>query len=418
MNDTQCGIDFGTSNSAVAIGSSGKVSLVELEDKNVTLPTAVFFNVEEGRTVFGREAVSEYLDGYTGRLMRSLKSILGSDLILDATQIGHKKINFSDIIGLFIGHIKTVSEQKIGKPCENVVLGRPVFFVDNDEAADKRAENELKAIALAQGFKNVSFEFEPIAAARDYESVIEREELVLVVDIGGGTSDFSLIRLSPESRHKDDRTSDILANAGVHIGGTDFDKKFSLATVMPQLGYQTTLRNGLSMPLSPYHTLATWHLINSLYTPKSKTFLKGIYAESQEKHLVSRLLHVVDHHKGHELANKIESAKITLSGADSTSLDLSFIEKEWSMNLVQNDLKNAAEKDVERIIDVAVKMVEHIATIKSGDIHTIFMTGGSTGLPGFTEGIQGAFPAAKIFMGDKFSSVAKGLGISAMRRYR
>lgn len=128
MNDTQCGIDFGTSNSAVAIGSGGKMSLVQLEDKSVTIPTAVFFNVEEGRTVFGREAVTEYLDGYSGRLMRSLKSILGSDLILDATQIGHKKINFSEIIGLFIGHIKAVSEKQIGKSCENVVLGRPVFF--------------------------------------------------------------------------------------------------------------------------------------------------------------------------------------------------------------------------------------------------------------------------------------------------
>ncbi|WP_144430954.1 Hsp70 family protein, partial [Pseudomonas syringae pv. coryli] len=229
MNDQSparaCGIDFGTSNSTVGWQRPGMESLIALEDDKITLPSVVFFNMEERRPVYGRLALHEYLEGYEGRLMRSLKSLLGSKLIKHDTSVLGTAMPFKDLLALFIGELKKRAEQTAGREFEQVVLGRPVHFVDDDAQADQEAEDTLAEVARKIGFKDVSFQFEPIAAAFDYESTIQDEELVLIVDIGGGTSDFSLVRLAPERRTHADREQDILATGGVHIGGTDFDKQ-------------------------------------------------------------------------------------------------------------------------------------------------------------------------------------------------
>lgn len=413
-----CGIDFGTSNSALSAGRSGSPRLIPLEGGHVTIPSAIFFNVEERSTAFGRQGITQYLDGYTGRLMRALKSILGSSLMNDTTQIGYERVSFSHVIGLFIGHIKAQAESSLGYDLPNLVMGRPVHFVDGDGVADKRAEDELRAIAVGQGFKAIEFEYEPIAAARDYEATLNREELVLIVDIGGGTSDFSVIRLSPAARDRADRYQDILANAGVHLGGTDFDRKFSLASVMPEMGYKSFLTSGLDMPLMHYQTLATWHLINSLYTQKSKNFIAGLAREAVETEQVERLLKVIEDQAGHELASKVEEMKIALSEAPKTSLKLDFIDPQWIVRATREQLNEAIKGEVKKIVQVAQDTVTAIAGIKTTDIATIFMTGGSTGLHGFRQAIAEKFPAAKIVEGDRFSSVANGLGLSAMQKYR
>ena len=259
MTKPYCGIDFGTSNSAVCVGRGNDLRLVPVEGDAVTLPSAVFFNFETDKVSIGRDAIAQYLDGYEGRLMRALKSILGSSLIKETTQIGSGRKDFRAIIGLYIAELKKRAEAFTGEKIEDAVLGRPVHFVDGDEVADARAQDELRGIAEAQGFKNISFEYEPLAAARDYAERLTAEEVVLVVDIGGGTSDFSVLRLAAGTR-------EILANAGVHIGGTDFDTRLSLDTAMRDLGYRSHYKNGLELPTLPYVQLATWHLINFLYT--------------------------------------------------------------------------------------------------------------------------------------------------------
>ena len=200
-----CGIDFGTSNSTVGWWRPDAEPLLALEGDQQTLPSVVFFNVEERRPVFGRLALSEYLEGYEGRLMRSLKSLLGSKLLKSETTVLGSAMPFKDILGLFLNTLKQRAEGQAGRSFDEVVLGRPVFFVDDDPQADKEAADTLAAAARKIGFKDVSFQYEPIAAAFDYESRIEREERVLIVDIGGGTSDFSLVRLAPERRQIDDR---------------------------------------------------------------------------------------------------------------------------------------------------------------------------------------------------------------------
>ena len=245
-----CGLDFGTSTSTVGWVRTGQETLLPLEDGKVTLPSVVFFNADDGSTCFGRAALQEYLAGYEGRLMRSMKSLLGSRLIDGRTEVHGRSLLFRDLLSQFIGELKQRAEQQVGYGFDQVVIGRPVHFVDDDPAADQAAETTLTTIARAIGFKEVSFQYEPIAAAFHYETEIRREELVLVADIGGGTSDFSLIRLSPQRAKMADRRHDLLANGGVHIGGTDFDRQFSLASLMPLFGYHSLLNNRREMPSS------------------------------------------------------------------------------------------------------------------------------------------------------------------------
>ncbi|MDC7682472.1 Hsp70 family protein [Asticcacaulis sp. BYS171W] len=404
-----CGIDFGTSNSAVCVGRGDDLHLVPIEGASVTLPSALFFNTETERLTFGREAIAEYLDGYEGRLMRALKSVLGSRLIGETTQIGSKRKDFREIIGNYIAHLKRAAEAHIGESLEDVVLGRPVHFVDDDIEADNRAEAELRGIAEAQGFKNISFEYEPLAAARDYASTLTSEETVLVVDIGGGTSDFSVLRLSPT-------TSEILANAGVHIGGTDFDRSLSLNTAMVDMGYQSKLKSGLDMPLLNYHQLSTWHLINFLYTQKAMLGIRELHYLAERRDLTQRLITVVEERKGHSVANRIEAAKIALSEHDLTSVDYTDIEKGWVSEIHRDTLMRSTGNDVEKIVTTAGETVAQ-AGLKGADIHTLFMTGGSTAMPGFEAAMRAAFPEAQVNYGDRFSSVASGLGLAAKARF-
>ena len=245
-----CGVDFGTSNSTLGWQRPGAPALLVLEDGKPTLPSVVFFNAEEERASFGRAGLAEYLAGYEGRLMRSLKSLLGTSLIDGQTEVGGRALPFRMLLAQFIGEIKRRAELAAGREFTSAVFGRPVFFIDDSTEADKLAEDTLAQVAHAVGFKDVSFQYEPIAAAFDYESQIRSEELVLIADIGGGTSDFSLVRLAPERAGKAERRDDILATGGVHIGGTDFDKYLSLSSVMPLLGYQTLMNNDSAIPSS------------------------------------------------------------------------------------------------------------------------------------------------------------------------
>ena len=168
--------------------------------------------------------------------MRSLKSVLGTSLIDETTQLGRERRKFRDVIAYYLGAVKRRAEQATGLEFRNVVHGRPVHFVDNSPDADRKAEETLRDIIGGLGFDNITFQFEPIAAALDYERQIAKEEIALIADIGGGTSDFSIVRLSPERHRKTDRHDDILGNDGVRIGGTDFDQRISLGLVMPLFG--------------------------------------------------------------------------------------------------------------------------------------------------------------------------------------
>jgi len=411
-----CGVDFGTSNSTVGWHRPGQHALLALEDGKPTLPSVVFFNADEDSVAVGRAALAEYLEGYEGRLMRSLKSILGTGLMDGQTEVGGRNLRFLDLLSLFIESLKGRAEQQAGRQFSQAVFGRPVFFVDDDARADQLAQDTLADIARRVGFKDIEFQFEPIAAAFDYESRIEREELVLVVDIGGGTSDFTLIRLSPERAGKLDRRDDILANCGVHIGGTDFDRQLSLAAAMPLLGLKSRLKSGAEMPSGPYFNLATWHTINFAYTRQALSSLQGVYTEALEQHKLDRLFKLIAKRAGHWLAIQVEDAKIALSNEARVSLALDEIEAGLVHGISRSDFDEAIARQVDSIETTVAKLLQD-AGVAADQVDTVFFTGGASGVPLLRQRIAALLPAARAVEGDLHGSIGSGLAIDASRRF-
>ncbi|HJW11072.1 MAG TPA: Hsp70 family protein, partial [Albitalea sp.] len=333
-----CAIDFGTSNSAIAVPTpAGEMRLVELEPGQRTMPTAVFYFVEGPETngpprAFGRAAVAAYVDGIDGRLMRSMKSILGSSLVEQTTDVGGGRgVKYLDIIAGYLRHLKTLAEAQAGTPIRRAVIGRPVFFVDDEPERDAQAQAALASAARSVGFDELHFQYEPIAAAFDHERSVQREEIVLVADIGGGTSDFSVVRVGPQRAARLDRRDDILANHGVHIAGTDFDRRVELASVLPEFGYGSfgPSINGApprEVPSGVYFDLATWHLINTVYSPQRVAELRQMRSFYDNALHHQRLMTVVTERLGHELAARAEQAKIDVADGGDTHIDLSHVE--------------------------------------------------------------------------------------------
>ncbi len=410
------GIDFGTSNSTVGWWRPDAEPLITLEDDNLTLPSVVFFNIEERRPVYGRLALHEYLEGYEGRLMRSLKSLLGSSLLKSETTVLGSAMPFKELLRLFIGQLKARAEASAGRAFEQVVLGRPVFFVDDDPQADLVAQNTLVEVAHKLGFKDVSFQYEPIAAAFDYERTIEREELVLIVDIGGGTSDFSLVRLAPERREVADRQADILATGGVHIGGTDFDKQLSLHGVMPLFGWGSRMKSGAMMPTSYHLNLATWHTINAVYAQKSQLALQNMRYDILDDTGIDRLLRLIEQRAGHWLAMQMEDSKIALTATELCSVDLHRVEPGLHADLSRTLFDSAIEPLLERIRSSVSQLLDD-AQISAAQVDTLFFTGGSSGIPALRQSIAAMLPQARLVEGNLFGSIGSGLAIEAMKRY-
>jgi hypothetical chaperone protein len=243
-----CAIDFGTSNSAIAIpagpGEASAMRLIELEAGQRTMPTAVFYAADGGlhgtaQCEFGRAAVAAYVDGIDGRLMRSMKSILGSSLVEQTTDVGGgRAVRYLDVVATYLAHLKRRAEAEAARPIGRAVLGRPVFFVDDDPSATPRPSGRCAAPPRRAGFAEVEFQYEPIAAAFDYEQAGARR--------GEGARrrhrrrHLGLLdrRGRARPRRASERKDDILANHGVHVAGTDFDRRVELASVLPLLGYR------------------------------------------------------------------------------------------------------------------------------------------------------------------------------------
>lgn len=417
MRPVHGGIDFGTSNSTVGVVENGRPRLVPLEEHNVTLPSAVFFNFEDNGAYLGRSAIAQYTDGVEGRLMRALKSVLGSSLAHEKTRLKSRSVAFTDIIGMFVGHLKKRLEGHVGEAVDTVVLGRPVQFVDDDADADAAAEAELEKAARAQGFRHIAFQFEPIAAALDYEQTVTREELALIIDMGGGTSDFSLVRVAPERAAKGDRKDDILANRGIHIGGTDFDRLLSLAHVMPELGYLTPTKDGKrNLPAGYFVDMATWQRINLLYTPKAKTDLRQMRYEAARPDLVDRMIDVVDHRFGHALAQLVERAKIALTDRQEASVEVALTDARFSAGITRDGLEETIRDDVGRVAATVARTIAD-AGLKPADVTAVFLTGGSTVIPLARRSILALVPQATVVVGDAFGSVGLGLALDAVRKF-
>lgn len=404
------GIDFGTSNSAIAWATpQGVAQLIPLEGEALAMPTAVFYNAEEGSTHFGREAITHYLEGTEGRLMRSLKSLLGSPLLMETTLINNQLVNFSDIITTYLAALRERAARHLGAAPTRVVMGRPVHFVDDDAARDAQAESSLRLAAESVGFKDIAFQFEPIAAALDYERRLTRETTVLVADIGGGTSDFTVVRLGPALMHKANRADDVLATTGVHIGGTDFDQKLSLGQVMPLLGYGHLGTDSREVPNRVFFDLSTWHLINWQYQPKAMGQAKALQVNYHDVRLHDRLMRVLNERFGHHMAHDVEQAKIYCSQTDDdTPIDLSYIEAGLFASLEATDLQTHLTPLLASTVACARECVQR-AGLTHGKPDAIYLTGGSSALRTFQEALQTEFAGVPLVEGDFFGGVASGL---------
>lgn len=434
-----CGLDFGTSNSTVGVIKNNHNTMVPLEQDSSgqwqsTLPSALFFDFETDDISFGRSAIAQYTSGQPGRLMRSMKSLLGSSTMNDKTQIKRRFYTYDEVISFFVGSLKHKAEEYLRSDnLESVVIGRPVFFNDDDPALDQSAESHLADIAKLAGFKHVSFQYEPIAAAFDYEQQVSKEELALIVDIGGGTSDFTLIRLSPERHRQSDRKSDFLGNYGVHIGGTDFDRRLSMAGVMPWFGLGSPLkeRPSLSMPANYYFELATWHRIHLLYERGVQLELNSLKQQVQDKAAIERLLALLQRRKGHHLAALVEQAKIDLSSNEATEVPLHELFEAGSTDTIEDtldaadaacsitrqQLQQSLQRDVDAIFTALSDTLQQ-AGLTTDDVDTVFTTGGSTALPMIKTLIINTLPQARLVDGDLYTSVGSGLLMEARKRYQ
>jgi hypothetical chaperone protein len=426
-----CAIDFGTSNSAIAVPDPAGACLVPLEpahgERGRTMPTAVFYLAEGPDLVnlprlFGRAAVQAYVDGADGRLMRSMKSVLGSALMEQHTDIGAgRSVAFGDVIAGYLLHLKRAAEAHVEAGIDRVVLGRPVYFVDDDAERDAAAQAALEAAARAVGFREVRFQYEPIAAAFHYEEQATREETVIVADIGGGTSDFSVVRVGPGRRRRADRRDDILASHGLHVAGTDFDRHVELARILPALGFGAygpprAGRAPLEVPSRIYFDLATWHLINTCYRPQRLLEVASLRDDYADPRHHARLMTVLRERLGHALAGQAEEAKIAVAQGGAHEIDLFEVERDLAATVTEAEAVEAIRHDLERIVHTARETVL-LAGLHADEIDALYFTGGSTGLATLAHRLADAFPNARPVHGDRFASVATGLGLEAQRQF-
>ncbi|WP_245283092.1 Hsp70 family protein [Aureimonas altamirensis] len=414
---THAGLDFGTTNSTLGIAARGAPPrLLPVEGEALTIPSALFFSLEDGHTYFGRKAVSEYVEGAEGRFMRALKSILGTSLMNETTLVGRERKSFQDLIGRFLRHMRERLESA-GVQADKVVLGRPVHFIDDDPAADATAEAQLAAAARAEGFAHVEFQYEPVAAALYRESVLQAEELALIVDIGGGTSDFSVVRLSPERARAHDRSADILASTGVHVGGTDFDRLLSIRHVMPHFGLGSLYADGKrSLPVWYFNDMATWHRINLLYTPKVLRDIRDLERAAAEPERLDRFRHLVEYRSGHRLAGAVEAGKIRLTDAPDTEIVLDEPGLDFALTVSRAAFEDATQDLVGRI---QASLAEALATagVSAEAVDSVILTGGGAEVPAVRRAATASLPHAQVIRSDAFGSVGLGLALDAARRF-
>ena len=409
-----CGFDFGTSNSAIGVVSNDEVVMVPLEPGNSLIRTAIFIDNEERGLLFGSEAVAAYLNGHEGRLMQSIKSVLGTPLMHEKTNVLNEMMPFSSIIGLFISEAKKRAEQYCGHEISDVVLGRPVRFNDNDDELDAQAENILREVAANQGFKNIEFQLEPIAAAKAFQSNHHIEGKLLIVDIGGGTSDFTVLSSDTTQEHQ------ILGTSGIHLGGTNLDQVLALKKVMPELGMNTLMQsmNGtnITIPSTWFHKLSTWHQINSLYQPTIIKNIQHSLASALDTKRTNRLIKVLEKQYGHRILEDVEHCKRRLSESDRTTVSLDEIENDLETEVNKSEFEQIIEPVIVSIRDKIDELVSHCG-LRNDSIDYVFYTGGTTLIPMVQNTINMMFPNSQALTGDMLHSVGIGLALDAGEKF-
>jgi len=406
-------IDFGTTNSVVGINHNGLIEMISLGKENIETKTVLFYSFEDKKFYVGDEALEELKLDTLGRYLVALKSFLGSKEVIETT-LGTTTYSLEELISIIIRRFKNVMEERAGQSIERVVMGRPVRFNDDNDTLDQQAEERLKRAALQAGYKEVIFQYEPIAAALAYEKSIEKEELILVADIGGGTTDYSIIKVGGKSK-KLDRKDDILATHGVYVGGNSFDTEIIKSFVTHHLGEGSLYKNmGKEMEIGStfYNDFSEWHKFQKMYDKNILNALEKLIFMTYDNEKISRLLELIKEGLYFSFSEKIIEAKIELSFHEETDIDMNIFEKPFKENIEREAFNRVIKYHTEKIketLDETMKM----AGIDYEQIDKVFLTGGSTLVPAVKDIYRELFSEEKIVHTDVLSSVGYGLAIYA-----
>lgn len=415
MNKHLYGIDFGTTNSALSIFDEETEQIIA----TITVPSLIYFPQEaipgEKNYVVGEQAITGYLaDGMKGRFIKSIKQILSRSSFIE-TRIHNKRYNAADLVALILKDLKAKADELLGYDCQKAVIGRPVFFDDNDPTKDTLAHTRLTKAAQLAGFGEVRFQFEPIGAAFAYERTITKQEKVLVADLGGGTTDFTFLILDPEQAGIKDRKRDNMASGGIYIGGDSFDSAFMWDRGTPYFGkntlYEATPGKVLTVPVSLFANICSWDQMNFFNGLRIRKDMENYYHYSKNDPKFKNLITLIDNNLGYSVFQSIERSKIELSKQELSVFAYSNMEIEIEEEISLTQYNGIIAKDVAKI---AAYLDEFLASnnINPAEIDSLFLTGGTSLVKGVQALFKERFPQVPVNSGDNFTSVAKGLAYS------
>ena len=408
------GVDFGTSNSALAIFDKEKNEIVHsfIDASILHFP---FPQKYDGEFIVGKDGLQRFLrNSMKGRLMRSIKSALPNASFTQTTiyQVDYKLEN---LVALILGELKQKADKFVGEEVTTAVFGRPVVF-DEKPTRDALAQERLLKAAKIAGFQQIHFQYEPIAAAFTYERQLQSPEMVLVADLGGGTSDFTLMQLNPEKIHQADRMADMIAKGGVHIGGDDFDAEVMWKKLVRYFGYglqYQSMNKKLEVPSHYFRRLCAWQDLNYFKSEKVRKELDDFFYATNYSSEFQRLITLVERNLGYSVLQSIESAKIDLSSQNETTIDFNKAHIEIHQKITRSEFNQFVGKDIQQIGNYLDAFLED-AFVEAEDVDSVFMTGGSSLVPVVREVFEERFGKETIRSGDSFNSVAFGLAYSSV----
>lgn len=420
MSEIIFGIDFGTTNSALAVNVNGNVEVIDVDPFNKrgnTLKSVLYFDPEERDFFVGQEAINNYIDNDAyGRFMQSIKAFL-PDESFHSTEIRGKYYKLDDLIAMILKKLKSEGEKYVASMVDSVVLGRPVFFSEETDK-DKLAEERLKSAAQKAGFKNIYMQYEPIAAALSYESLLspDEEKLVLIGDFGGGTSDFTIMKVVGGKQNKGiDRRKDILALNGAYIGGDTFDSKIMWEKIAVHFGKNVNIKSfmgdfSLGFPKILTRKLCKWHLIPQLRLPKTLQSIYEMKSGADKPELLENLIDLIEDNYGYMLFQAIEKNKINLSSMNESKIIFESLRQKIEEKVTRNEFEEFIHEDIKRITK-CVESTLSDAALSPRDIDVVFLTGGSSYILCIKKYFQEIFGKEKINQTNAFTSVSYGLGI-------
>ncbi len=412
------GLDLGTTNSAIAVADGGRVELATFEHAggiSETFRSLLYFRAGE-KPVGGPRAIDRYLASEgDGRLIQSMKSYL-ADATFQATNIFGRTTTLVDLLGTLLRELRARAEEKLGPLGGRAVVGRPVHFAsERDEEDETLAVGRLRQALASAGWDDVELEYEPVAAAHFYESELHHDELVLIADFGGGTSDFSLIRVGPGQKGKGPER--ILGNDGVGIAGDALDARLMHHLVAPKLGLGATYRSlmgdkDLPVPVWIYTRLLRWHHLSFLKAKKNIELLEGIASQATDAAAIRALLHVIENDLGYHLYRAIERTKVTLSKEPRALFTFSDDPLEIEAPVTRDDFEAWIADDIAKMSSCVDRLLARVG-VDPRDVDQVFMTGGSSFVPAVRHIFESRFGAEKLRSGGELVSVASGLALRA-----